>query len=214
MRSGAASTCPSCARCGRRLVALCALAVLTVLWGPSGVSAAKRPPRQPALRFAGRLQVLSGVGFTLPRDAGDQMHFAAYVPLDVELATRLTGPVSLVLGGVAHDAPFSVSTCATAASPRPHALGALAGLRLDFNNNRDGSWWSPWIALRAGLGGQAGVLDGAGCQERFILFPYLSPRVGADLWLGKAAVTFALGYDELPRAAAVTLQLGLTLRLY
>jgi hypothetical protein len=166
------------------------------------------------LRFAGRLQVLSGVGFALPKDDSDQVHFAAYVPLDVELGTRLGGPLSLVLGGVAYDAPFSVSTCGTTPSPRPHALGAFAGVRLDFNNNRDGSWWSPWVALRAGLGGQAGVLDGAACQERFILYPYLSPRIGADLWLGKAAVTFALGYDELPRASAVTLQLGLTLRLF
>ena len=84
------------------------------------------------------------------------------------------------------------------ASPRPHALAALAGVRLDFNNSRDGSWWSPWIALRGGVVSQAGVQDGAACEERYVLAPYLRPRLGADLWLGKAAVTFALGYDELP----------------
>ena len=212
MRSGAAPIFPCRASSRRWPGVLCAIAGATLLGAPA--TAAKRLPRKPALRFSGRLQVLSGVGFALPKDAADQTHFAAYVPLDVELGTRLSGPLSLVFGGVAHDAPFAVSTCATAPSPRPHALGAFAGLRLDFNNNRDGSWWSPWIAVRAGLGGQAGVQDGAGCQERYTLFPYLSPRIGADLWLGKAAVTFALGYDELPRAAAVTLQLGLTLRLF
>ncbi len=211
MRSGAASISPSRARCRRWQAVLCALVVAVAAGSAAG---AKRPPRKPALRFAGRLQVLSGVGFTLPKDAVADTHFAAYVPLDVELATRLGGPLSLLLGSAAFNAPFLISTCATAASPRPHALAALAGLRLDFNNNRDGSWWSPWIAVRAGLGGQAGVLAGAGCEERFVLFPYLSPRLGVDLWLGKAAVTFALGYDELPRASAVTLQLGLTLRLF
>lgn len=178
------------------------------------VGAATRPPRKPARRFSGRLQLLSGVGFTLPKDASDAVHFTAYVPLDVEVAVRVSGPLSIVLGGVAYNAPFQISSCPTTASPRPHALAALGGVRLDFNNSRDGSWWSPWLALRGGVVGQAGVQDGAACEERYVLAPYLSPRLGADLWLGRAAVTFALGYDELPRAAAVSLQLGLTLRLY
>ena len=191
-----------------------ALALLALVAVCGAAEAAKRPPRKPALRFSGRLQLLSGVGFTLPKDAGDAVHFTAYVPLDVEIAVRASGPLSIVLGGVAYNAPFLVSSCPTVASPRPHALAALAGVRLDFNNSRDGSWWSPWIALRGGVVGQAGVQDGAICEERYVLAPYLSPRVGVDLWLGKAAVTFALGYDELPRAAAISLQLGLTLRLF
>ena len=33
-------------------------------------------------------------------------------------------------------------------------------------------------------------------------------------WLGKAAATFALGYDRLPRASAVSLQVGLTVWLF
>lgn len=191
------------------------LVLLVLLLGASEAQAAgKRPLRKPALRFAGRLQLLSGAGFALPKDAADAVHFTAYVPLDVEVAVRAGGPLSVVFGGVAYNAPFSVSSCPTVPSPRPHALAALAGVRLDFNNSRDGSWWSPWIAIRGGVIGQAGVQDGAACEERYVLAPYLSPRLGADLWLGKAAVTFALGYDELPRAAAVSLQLGLTLRLY
>lgn len=182
------------------------------LGGPA--DAAARRPRKPALRFSGRLQLLSGAAFTLPRDAADAIHFTAYVPLDAEVGLRASGPLSVVLGAVAYNAPFLVSSCPATPSPRPHALAAFMGLRLDFNNSRDGSWWSPWIALRGGVVGQAGVQEGAACEERYVLHPYLSPRLGADLWLGKAAVTFALGYDELPRAAAVSLQLGLTLRLY
>ncbi len=213
MRPRAASPAPSRARSRRRtLLALGLCAAVTGIGGAA--AAARRPVRKPALRFAGRLQLLSGVGFTLPRDDGNAVHFAAYVPLDVELALRVSGPLSVVLGGVAYNAPFSVSTCPSSPSARPHALAALGGVRLDFNNSRDGSWWSPWIALRGGVVGQAGVQGGAVCEERYVLAPYLSPRVGVDLWLGKAAVTFALGYDELPRAAAISLQLGLTLRLF
>lgn len=213
MRPPAASPALSRARSWRG--ALLALGIGAAVSGTGGTAtAARRPARKPALRFAARLQLLSGAGFTLPRDDSNAVHFVAYVPLDAELALRVSGPVSVVLGGVAYNAPFSVSTCPTSPSARPHALAALAGVRLDFNNSRDGSWWSPWLALRGGVVGQAGVQDGAICEERYVLAPYLSPRVGVDLWLGKAAVTFALGYDELPRAAAISLQLGLTLRLF
>jgi hypothetical protein len=158
--------------------------------------------------------MLSGAAFTLPRDAADNVHFAAYVPTELEVGTRLGGPLSLIFGGVAYNAPFAVSTCDSAPSPRPHALASFTGVRLDFNNSRDGSWWSPWVALRGGVVGQAGVQDGGPCDNRYILAPYISPRLGADLWLGSAAVTFALGYDALRRSDAISLQVGLTLRLY
>lgn len=175
-----------------------------------------RKPRAPALRFAGRLQLLSGAAFALPKDFAGNRNFVAYVPIDLELGMRLGGPLSLAMGGVGYLAPFSVSTCAEAptSEARPNALGAFLGMRLDFNNSRDGSWWSPWAALRVGVLGQNGVPDGSPCVDRFLLGLYLSPRVGVDLWLGKAAVTFAVGYDHLPRAAALSAQVGLTLRLF
>jgi hypothetical protein len=188
--------------------------------GQSGMAAAKRRPREPALRFAGRLQILSGAAFALPTDLQGQQHFASYVPVDVELGILLSGPLSLVMGGVGYLAPFSVPGCpATPNAPvpgqPPNALGAFLGARLDFNNSRDGSWWSPWLALRGGVLGQTSVPDGfLGCTERYLLGLYLSPRAGIDLWLGKAAVTFALGYDLLPRAAAISALVGLTLRLF
>lgn len=170
--------------------------------------------RAAALRFSGRAQVLSGVAMALPADAAGERHFRVYVPLDLEIATRVSGPLSIGLGGVGYAAPFAVSSCPTGPSPRPNALAALLSLRLDFNNSRDGSWWSPWIALRAGVSGQAGVLDGAECSEHYVVAPYFSPRLGIDLWMGRAAVTFALGYDHLLRAGAISAQVGLTLRLF
>ena len=138
------------------------------------------------------------------------------MPIDVELGLRAMGPLSVAMGGVGYLAPFSITTCGPTVNTasRPNALGAFLGLRLDFNNSRDGSWWSPWVALRGGFSGQNGVSAGDPCSERFQLGMYLSPRLGVDLWLGKAAVTFALGYDHLPRAPAISTQVGLTLRLF
>lgn len=170
--------------------------------------------RPPAYRWNGRLQLLGGAGLTMPVDAAGERRLVAYVPTDLELAVRVSAPISLVLGGVGYLAPFSQSTCASGETPRPHGLGALLGLRLDLNNSRDGSWWSPWLALRGGIVGQAGVLDGPACAERFVTALLISPRIGADLWMGPAAVSFALGYDFLPRADAVSVLIGLTVRLF
>lgn len=182
---------------------------------PASAQRAKKP-RPPALRFTGRLQMLTGAAFALPKDFDGNRRFVTYVPVDLELGVRLGGPLGLVMGGVGYAAPFSVSACEPSVKieSRPNALGAFFGMRLDFNNSRDGSWWSPWAALRVGVLGQNGVPDGSPCVERFLLGLYLSPRVGVDLWLGKAAVTFAVGYDHLPFAAALSAQVGLTLRLF
>lgn len=203
-----------------------ASALALLLAFAAGEAAAAR--RRPAPRFSGRLQVLSGAAFALPRDAADQIVFSAYVPLDVELSLRVSGPLSLSLGGAGYAAPFSVPSCAGdgAEAPtggrRPHALAAYGGLRLDLNNSRDGSWLSPFFALRVGVSAQDGVpvaspglTPGAsGCTERVALGAFFSPRAGLDLWLGPAAVTFAVGYDVLPRASAALALLGLTLRLF
>lgn len=196
-----------------RLRGLSALGLLAFCAEAASAKAPVRP-RPPALRFSGRLQLLSGAAFALPTDVTGQRHFAAYVPIDLEIAWRLSGLLSLGVGGVGYLAPFGTSTCSQAAGTRASALGSFLGLRLDFNNSRDGSWWSPWVALRGGLLGQNGVPDGSPCTERYLVGLYISPRIGADLWLGKAAVTFALGYDYLPRAAAISTQVGLTLRLF
>jgi hypothetical protein len=200
-----------------RAALACVLVAGALSFGFAASAGAAARSRPPSLRFSGRLQILSGVGFALPQDGDGQRHFGVYVPVDVELAVRASGPLSVALGGVGYLAPFSVPACGGTDSvpgPRPNALGAFLGLRLDFNNSRDGSWWSPFLALRGGLVGQSGVPDGQPCAERFLLGLYVGPRLGIDLWLGKAAVTFALGYDHLPYAAAVTAQVGLTLRMF
>lgn len=185
--------------------------VLSLVFLTSEAGARGRPPLP---RWSGRLQLLGGAGLTLPADAAGERRLVAYVPTDLELAVRVAAPLSLVMGGVGYLAPFSQPTCAEGGTPRPHGLGALLGLRLDLNNSRDGSWWSPWLALRGGVVGQAGVLDGPACAERFVTALLISPRIGADLWMGPAAVSFALGYDFLPRADAVSVLIGLTVRLF
>lgn len=189
---------------------------IAMIVAPADEALAQRPKRDSALRFSGRFQLLSGAAFSLPEDAAAQRHFVAYVPIDAEIAVRVSGLFSIAMGSVGYLAPFSVSICEQAPSRRPNALGAFLGMRFDFNNSQDGSWWSPWMALRTGVLGQDGTTGGSGspCDQSYAVGLYLSPRLGVDLWMGKAAVTFAIGYDHLPRAAAISTQLGLTLRLF
>jgi hypothetical protein len=148
---------------------------------------------------------------TLSPEGSGGPQLGALVPLDLELSTRLDGPVSLLAAGELFLAPFSLPVCADSRGPHPSALASLLGVRLDLNNNRDGSWWSPWVALRMGIVGQAGVDDH--CQARLQLAPAFSPRIGADLWMGHAAASFAIGYDHLPTGSALSAQVGLTVRL-
>lgn len=192
---------------------LCGIASLCALcWAAPALAG---PPPAPApLRFAGRLQILSGAAMTWPKLYDGSHHIAAYVPAEAELALRVSGMLSLGIGGAGYLAPFSLTTCSDAPSARAHAATAFGTVRLDFNNSRDGSWWSPWMALRTGIAAQDGVASGDPCQEQLGLGLYLGPRLGIDLWMGRAAVTFALGYDHLPRADAIALQTGLTLRLF
>ncbi len=188
---------------------LCGL--LTLGWVQP--SAGKRPPRSELPRFRTRLQLLSGVTPALLREESGGQRVAAVVPLDLELATRLDGPLSLLAATVSYLAPFSLPSCADQAPRRPHALASLLGVRLDLRNSRDGSWWSPWVALRMGVVGQAATRVDDTCQAGISLSPTFSPRLGADLWMGQAAATFAVGYDYLPTGSALAIQVGLTLRL-
>jgi hypothetical protein len=187
---------------------------LIALSGPVGLAQARPVGHDPPRRFTGRLQILSGATLALPELYDGSRHFVAYVPAEAELAIRVSGLLSLGLGGSGLLAPFTLTTCRAEPSPRANALAAFGTLRLDFNNSRDGSWWSPWLALRGGVVGQGGVGSGDPCEERFLLGMYLGPRLGTDLWMGQAAVSFAIGYDHLPRAGGIAIQTGLTLRLF
>lgn len=185
-------------------------ALVPLLAFASPVEARPLQPETP-LRFGVRLQLLSGIAPSLISDGEGGSRLTAFVPFDVELATRLDGILSLATAIQADLAPFSVTPCPDGARLRPHAATSLVGARLDFNNNRDGSWWSPWVALRMGIGGQ--VVSDEHCASSVQLFPAFSPRLGADLWMGKAAATFSIGYDYLPTGSLISLQVGLTLRV-
>lgn len=189
------------------LAGACGLAI----WFAPSLGLANAVPLPELPRFRTRVQILSGLSPTLIRRPDDSYRITAFVPLDLELSTRLSGPLSLLGATIGALAPFSDSPCPSEAPLRPHALSALLGLRLDLNNSRDGSWWSPWVALRFGLSAQQ-VTDDR-CQPQTKLTPAFSPRLGADLWMGKAAATFALGYDYLPTGSALFAAVGLTLRI-
>lgn len=178
-------------------------------FGSRAQAARSRPRLYP--RFGVRVQFLSGLSFALVKDADLSRRLVAFAPLDVEVAARVAGPVSVSAGVLALVAPFSASVCAAGGLYRPHALASVMGLRLDLNNSRKGSWWSPWVDLRMGVGGQ--VVAGDFCSTRTQLAPVFSPRLGVDLWMGKAAASFALGYDALPASSVLATMVGLTLPL-
>lgn len=175
------------------------------------VRAKKAKPR-PAPR-SGRAQVLTGVGLAVPSQPEGGRHLAAYVPVELELSLQVSGPLSVLLGGSGFAATFVAADCLGSAGRRPSALAAFGGVRLDPLLGGRGLV-SPWLALRAGLVGQDGVSTADPCVERLVLSPYFGPRVGLDLRLGRTALTAAVGYDHLPRAPALTVQLGLSLRIF
>lgn len=197
----------------RCLVLLLRRLVLAVIFLASFQASAtpRTVQRDTPRRFFVRLQFLSGLAPSLVSDGNGQSRLTAFVPLDVELATRLDGVLSLAAAVQTELAPFSLPNCVDGPPLRPHAASSLVGARIDLNNNRDGSWWSPWVALRMGIGGQI-VSDGS-CASSVRLFPAFSPRLGADLWMGKSAASFSVGYDYLPTGSLVTLQIGLSLRV-
>lgn len=193
------------------------LLCLVLLVAPTS-SVAKTPTRNrgraETVRFRVRLQSLTGLAPTFVSEVSEGVlskKLAAFVPLDVEIGTRLSGPLSVSAGALVFLAPFSSNLCDGGVPYRPHAAAGLFGIRLDLNNNRDGSWWSPFVVLRMGVGTQ--TTAGDFCSVRVQIQPMFSPRIGADLWMGKAAATFAIGYDLVPTGSIVTVQAGLTLRV-
>ena len=168
---------------------------------------------RPAAPRTGRAQILTGVGLAVPSQPEGGRHLTAYVPVELELSLQVSGPLSVLLGGSGFAATFVAADCLGSAGRRPSALAAFGGVRLDPLLGGRGLV-SPWLALRGGLVGQDGVSTADPCVERVVLSPYFGPRVGLDLRLGRTALTAALGYDHLPRAPALTVQLGLSLRIF
>ncbi len=153
-----------------------------------------------------RLRVEAASGFGGARDAGRTL---AVFPSTVGLAVRARGPLSITLSATGLIADDFYVACGV--GRRPNALTTAAGLRLDFGNRRSASWLVPFVEARAGFGGQSGGRETANGCAAAAIFPTGGARAGVDVWLGRAAVTLALGYDYLPTVAPLAITLGLAL---
>ncbi len=137
----------------------------------------------------------------------DQTPVAAF-PTTLELGVRLWGPLSAVVGGTGVMSSDTWTTCGEAR--RGYAILAHAGLRVDFNNKKGDSWLDPFIEAHGGVGGQPGGRGGANSCPRDVVFGSGGIRGGLDVWLGKAAVTVAVGFDWTPIAPPAAFYLGAT----
>jgi hypothetical protein len=149
------------------------------------------------------------MGFGGGRDAGQSV---AMFPTTLEVGVRLFGPLSLDVGATGVLAGEAYLACGELRRPSA-AFGAL-GLRADLANGKSASWVAPFVEAHAGVGGQGGgrELDGACAPPR--VFGTGGARVGLDAWLGRVAVTVAVGYDYLPSVQSAAVSLGATTVLY
>jgi hypothetical protein len=173
-----------------RLVAV-ALVVGGLLVGDGGAAGAADEPRW---RVRGAL--MSGFGGSVA--GGDS---AAMFPTTLELGLRAIGPLSFDVGATGVLATSYETDCGEAR--RPHAILGSLGARIDFANGRSASWADPFLEAHGGIGSQGG------CPDRRV-FGTGGLRVGVDVWLGRSAVTAALGFDYLPTASPISFLLGLS----
>jgi hypothetical protein len=162
---------------------------MVTLWG--AVSAEELPPR-----WRVRASLIQGFGGSWHR--GPVSEF----PTSLELGVRLAGPISVVAA-----ATGVVTGEYTDACGRVGAFLGHAGLRVDFNNQRSSSWIDPFLEGWGGVGWQAV------CGKESV-FPSAGVRGGLDVWLGRAAVTVAVGFDWTPVAPPAAAFLGATFLLY
>jgi hypothetical protein len=174
---------------------------LAVALAPLAARAADPP------RWRLRGTVSSGVG-----GASDRGDAVAMFPTSLEIGVRIWGPLSADIGSTGVVAGTFDIECGEAR--RPNAILGYAGLRADFANGRSSSWVDPFLAWHAGVGTQAGGQDANGACTSRRVFATGGLRGGIDVWLGKAAVTVAVGFDYLPTAAPIFVSLGLSRVLY
>ena len=173
------------------------VAALWLCWFCSSPARAVEPPRW-------KLQASLIQGFGGSYDQGSVAGF----PTTLSLGIRIWGPLSIVAGGTG---VMSSDTWTTCGEPRrAYAILAHAGLRFDFNNKKGDSWLDPFIEVHGGVGGQPGGRESPGSCPRDVVFGSGGVRAGLDVWLGRAAVTVAVGFDWVPIAPPAAAFLGAT----
>jgi hypothetical protein len=169
------------------------------------VARAEAPSDPPRWRL--RLSVSEGFGGGRSGD-GAVTRFAT----TAELGARIFGPLSLDAGVIATVAGEYDSSCGQGI--RPSAIAAVAGLRADAFNARSASWVDPFVEAHGGVGVQAGAREVPGQCAASSVFATGGARAGIDVWLGRAAVTVALGFDYLPIGSTIALSLGGSFKLF
>jgi hypothetical protein len=162
----------------------------------ASASANELPPR-----WKIRASLIQGFG-----GSWDQGPVADF-PTTLELGVRLAGPLSLAAGATGMLTGDSSQSCGELR--RPSAIWGHAGLRVDFNNRKGDSWLDPFVEAHGGVGYQAAASCVSGGA-----FPTAGVRGGLDVWLGRAAVTVAVGFDWMPIAPPASAYLGATFLLH
>jgi hypothetical protein len=170
--------------------------------GSAHAEAAKVTPP----RWRVRAALVSGFG-----GSWDNGSVAAF-PTTLDLGLRIWGPLSASLGATG---VLSGDYWVTCGEPRrANAILGHAGLRVDFNNKKGDSWLDPFIEAHASVGGQAGGRESLTGCPRGGVFGSGGLKAGLDIWLGRAAVTVAVGFDWTPIAPPAAAFLGATFLLY
>jgi hypothetical protein len=175
--------------------------------GASGEPVASQMPAEKdkldpeAPRWKLRMTLASGFGGSR---AGDNL--VAVFPTTLELGVRIFGPLSLDVA--LHGMLTNDLYVACGETIRPHAIYGTAGVRVDFINKLAGSWVDPYVAVHFGVAGQPGgrEIDGRCGPGR--ASPTGGVRLGLDVWLGRAAVNAAVGFDVLAIASPIAFFLG------
>ncbi|MGZ3428119.1 MAG: hypothetical protein ACXVCV_15795 [Polyangia bacterium] len=150
-----------------------------------------------------RLRATLAQGFGGGR-AGDET--VARFPTTLDLGARLWGPLSLAATVTGTIAGEWSSTCGQPV--RPNAVAGALGVRADLGNGRSAAWVDPWVEVHGGIGAQAGARELPGACPQAATYGTAGARAGFDAWLGRGAVTIAVGFDYLPVGSAVSFLLG------
>jgi hypothetical protein len=133
-------------------------------------------------------------------------------PTTLELGARLWGPLSVDVAAVLVVAGEAYSACGELR--RPNAVLGTAGVRADLANGKSASWADPFVEVHGGVGAQGGGRELGGACPAPRVFGSGGGRIGVDAWLGRVAVTVALGYDYLPIGQSLAISLGLSAILF